>query len=237
MSSENSRSPSDHTLWLLVALPVVVHLVTGAILWSNGDDPTSAWWWERSFRWRLMLGGQAEGPVAAGQWWRLVTSTQLHVSGWHVLFNVLGLAVVTRWMLRLAGARRLWLWFAVGSVMASVASQLMGVDQSDGASGGLLAVVGGSLGWGLRRWTTLDRETRRTVWIMGALLCVELCVPPLFSGRLDMVAHVAGAAMGLSLGYSIRGGSRPARALSWVAVALYVLALAGGFVAAWSWAT
>ncbi|MEN0066066.1 MAG: rhomboid family intramembrane serine protease [Myxococcota bacterium] len=173
---------------------------------------------------KIAAGGQSADLVDGGEWWRLATSAFVHADLAHVLFNGLGLWALGQLLEPRVGGRRLWSWFAIGAVGASVASHLAGISQSDGASGGAFAWMGAAvaLGW---RWR---RRFHDDAWLLGPglwLVAIGNLVLSVVVPRIDAVAHAAGLGLGLILGALCRE-DRPA---------LGVVAGAFLFVCLWGW--
>ncbi len=195
--------------WALVALLVAVHvgsavhqMVTHDVSWSR------ALLFGRDVRFRVAVGGQYRVLVESGQAWRLVTSTLLHADALHLAVNAVAIASLGRLLEPWVGALRWASWFAIGAVGGSVASQLAGVTQSDGASGGAFALLGAALVLGARLRGELEPSDARlmgpVLWGFTALNAVLSVVLPF----IDAVGHLGGLAVGLLLGAGHAWGRR-----------------------------
>jgi len=212
-----TRSPSEplridfsHALpatWGLVGCLLVVH-AAGALAATGRLSLVESLVVARPLWLRVALGGQHAPLVDAGQWWRLGTSVWVHAGLLHVLLNSAALAALGRVLEPWMGSARLVAWFAVGGAGASLASHLAGLVQSDGASGGVFALLGAAVAIGVRRRAVLDPRDR---WVVGpalwlttlANLVLGIAVP-----QIDAVAHVAGLGIGLVLGAGLEPGPR-----------------------------
>jgi rhomboid protease GluP len=174
---------------------VVAHVVTAFV----GDVPV----WRglllsRSLQHRVAAGGNY-APLIAHDPWRLATCTLLHADGLHLALNAVALYVLGILLEPIVGPVRLLSWFAAGGVAGSTLSHLVGVRQSDGASGGAFALLA-ALVVGSWRWR--DRLPAEDRWLFGPVLGVFLALNLALSfvvPFIDPVAHVGGLLIGLVL--------------------------------------
>ncbi len=127
--------------------------------------------------------------VAAGQWYRLITSGFLHISVVHILFNMWALWVVGRPLEALLGRTRFTALYFVSLLGGSTASYLFGdpLTPSLGASGAIFGLFGGML-----------VVARRMRWNLGglvAIVAINLALP-FFMANVDWHAHVGGLVAG-----------------------------------------
>lgn len=212
--------------WALVALLVLVHVGSGYWIWSTHHaDAWLSWLGERPDRARILVGGQFH-PRVAGEPWRLVTSTLLHVHGLHLLMNAAALYTLGRLLEPLVGAARFLAAFALGAVGGSLLSQALTVVQSDGASGGAFCQLTALCVLGMHQRARFDDEdawllTRMLPGLLGANLLLGFVVP-----ALDAAAHLGGTVVGVALGLSWRpwkpGGPW------WVVVSIFLLSAVVG---------
>lgn len=205
MSSPSPSDPSEPSLpgpapvaTALAVTLVAIHLWSAVVLVGLGEtDLWTALIGERSQRARILVGGDYRLLVEP-QPWRLASSVWLHVSGTHVLVNALGLWVLGRLVEPEAGGARLLGIFAIGGLAGSVASHVVGIIQSDGASAGLSAWLGAAVWWGLRD-RSLSDEARAlwrgpVAWVTGANLVLSMGIP-----GVDATAHTTGTVAGVIL--------------------------------------
>lgn len=137
--------------------------------------------------------------VADGAVWRLFTAPWLHRSWLHLLGNLVGAAGLVS-----MGARRGWLpAFVLGGAAGALASYLLGVVLSVGASGGLFAVGAMTVVVTLRSDTTGEEARRRSGTVLGAGLVTVGALSWWMPGA-DVAAHLGGAGMGVALGLARR---------------------------------
>lgn len=213
--------------WLVTATLVAVHAISGGFAWSWGVGPWSAWVGARSLRVRSLLGGQTWDAVNDGAVWRLATSVLLHADLLHLLTNAVGLWVLGRIAEPWVGAPRLAMWFVVGGLGGSAASQLAGVPVSDGASGAAFCWMAALWMLAFRRRASLPAQDQRLLGPgLGTLIVANVALSIVVPG-VDVVAHLGGLGAGLAL------GALPMRGSGWVTALLGVC----GFVAtvAYGW--
>jgi rhomboid protease GluP len=186
------------------------------------------------------------GPEAG---WRLLASTFLHATPWHLLSNLLALGILGPSAARLLGRSGFWVVFVTGGLAASLASLawrsavVERASSSVGASGALFAVGGAMLAAAWRVRAALPPGRARALG--GALLVLlgQGLVAGLTREATDNAAHAGGALAGVLLGIALppspARGRRAARALALAATlcvallfASLVLALAHGVHAA-----
>jgi membrane associated rhomboid family serine protease len=153
----------------------------------------------------LDVDALTEGPeIALGEYWRLVTSILLHVSPFHLIFNLYWLWVLGSLLESIFGHFKMLaiiVMLAVGSGAAEYAFLRGGVGLS-GVGYGLVGLL-----WILSRYDPRfeDAIDKNTVVLFGAwfLICIVLTE----SGIMPVgnIAHGAGAVLGAALGYAIAG--------------------------------
>ncbi len=201
--------------WALVGLVVGAYVAGGIAEIHRGlESPWSAFVGPRSLRMRIAIGGQDADMIWHGDAHQLWTSVLVHTDLLHLLANAVALYALGRLLEPMIGARRLWSWFWIGGVLASLTSWAAGVPQSDGASGGAFALLGVALVLGNARRPDLVPEDARLVgpvlWGFTALNLVLSAVLPF----VDLVAHLAGLLAGLLLAGVL--GTRDGWALRWL---------------------
>ena len=90
--------------------------------------------------------GLAAAPVAAGEWWRLVTSGFIHAGLTHVAFNMLALFMVGPALERVLGRSRFLLVYLVALLGGSLGALLLSPGAlTIGASGAIFGLFGALL--------------------------------------------------------------------------------------------
>ncbi len=170
-------------------------------------------------------GAAVRSAIDAGEWWRVVSATFLHVGVLHLVLNMLGLWSIGRWTETLYGRTATLAIYGSAGLVGAAASYLGGGARvSAGASGAVLGVVGA-----LVVELVVRRRQYRKVWQSGlAGNLVTVTVAQVGIGFLvpavDQWAHLAGMVTGATLGLVLSpttalGRSRPVRALAMVLVA------------------
>lgn len=206
----------------MVGLPLV-HGLTAVLYGPAAKLPwTHALLFSRGIRMRILAGGQYGPLVAEGQVWRLVRSVFLHADALHLVVNIAAIGVLGRLLEPQVGTRRLLLLFVASGTIGSVASQLTGQLQSDGASGGAYGLLVACIvtAWSAR--ATLDPDDRRLfLRVLPAFLLVNLLVSGLHPA-IDLFAHLGGGLAGLAVLFPVRP-----RVEALLLGALLVLAIGG----------
>ncbi|MEO0600752.1 MAG: rhomboid family intramembrane serine protease [Myxococcota bacterium] len=185
--------------WGLVTALCVVHLAS--LGWAGGRlGLVDALVLGRPDWLRVALGGQTATLVEGGQVWRLATSVWIHADLLHLSLNALAILALGRILEPWLGAGRLLGAFAIGGVMASLASHAVGVPRSDGASGGAFALLGVAVVLGIRWRRRLDARDARLLGPVLWGLTLANVVLGFVVPRIDAIAHVGGLGVGIALG-------------------------------------
>jgi len=174
-------------------------IVGGTALLALGA--TIAWWSKA----KLNMEALTTGPeIALGEYWRLATSILLHVSAYHLIFNLYWLWVFGSLIESIFGHFKMLviiLLLAVGSGAAEYAFLEGGVGLS-GVGYGLFGLL-----WVLSRHDRRFEDVMdlNTIVLFAAwfLICIVLTQTGVM--RVGNIAHGAGAVLGAILGYAIAG--------------------------------
>lgn len=146
------------------------------------------------------LGGLFRAKVFEGEWFRLVSSTFLHVNFVHILFNGVALAMVGSLLESLIG----WRWFLavyfVGGLGGALASLALndGTLVSVGASGAIMGLFAAGL-FIVHVLGQAEREQIR-FQLLRVLVPSLLPILPTRGMRVDFGAHLGGALAGALVG-------------------------------------
>lgn len=194
-----------YVTWALVAVNLLVYLggpVLGAAL---GRNPIEA-------------GGLIAAPVAAGEWWRLLTSGFLHGSISHIAFNLLALYMFGTALERVAGSLKYGLVYLGGLLAGSAGALLLSPGSlTIGASGAIFGLFGAVL--------AAQRASGISLRAGGLLPILILnLVFTLLSPGVSLGGHAGGFLGGLLAGWLLFG---PFRRYGTAAAALLSAALFG----------
>ena len=178
---------------ILIGLNLVMF---GLEIWAGGSEDSSALY---------RLGAMVPQAVFAGEWWRLLNGTFLHLGWVHLLLNMLSLYFFGAFVEPALGLGKFiaaYLSSAVGSMLV-VAALAIGPDQAEfyvGASGaimGLLGIMAVILwqGWHRDRAKIAARQFRFVMLIMALQTITDLMNP-----QISVVGHVAGFGLGAVAG-------------------------------------
>jgi len=223
MEQLRSFTPRVFITPLLIGLNVAVYLaMTG--LGVDFFSPSSR---------DLIRWGANYGPfTTGGQWWRLFTSTFLHIGIIHLALNMWVLYVIGQLMERLVGNFGFLVLYLASGVLGSLASTLWHpYVVSAGASGSIFGLYGAFLEFVLKEKETIPPHVlaplRSSAFsFIGYNLLFGL------TGWVDMAAHLGGLAAGFACGLILcRPLLLPAQARR-VLRGLMVALLAAGLVLA-----
>lgn len=172
------------------AIQVTVALIVGVFVaqMALGND------------WAFDRFAKHNEAVLRGEIWRLLTAGFLHASFVHLLFNATLLLAVGTTTENVFGRGGGMLILAAGIVSGFVASTLLTTNPSVGISGGLFALSGASVAFGVRARSHLPPRIRSPLMktalgTLGLNLLLGAVAP-----FIDNAAHVGGLAAGVALG-------------------------------------
>ena len=165
-----------------------------------------------------------------GQWWRLITSTLVHVHPVHLFFNVYWLWILGSVIERAFGFVRWVILFAVCALVSSAAQLAYASVTGIGASGVVYAFFG--LMWLARsRYPSFARVAHNAT-VQAFVLWLFVC---LFIPFIANAAHFGGLLFGAAIGAAIRWkGALRASACAGIA-GLMGLSIGILFWCPWSW--
>jgi rhomboid protease GluP len=157
-------------------------------------------------RWGANFGPQ----TLAGEWWRLLTATFLHVGLLHLAFNMWVLFTGGPLVERLLGNVGFLLLYLVSGLVGSVASLLWNpMMVSAGASGAIFGVFGALVAVGLRQRGSVPMEQVERLRNSGLAFVGYNLVFGFFIPNIDVAAHLGGLAAGFLGGLVLRQPLRP----------------------------
>ena len=190
-------APRGRVTWMLVALNIAAWL--GAIVFGADPlRPTAAQ--------LLLLGGNAASEVQQGQWWRLLTSSFLHIGPVHLALNMLGLLLVGPTVERLYG-HWLFLLLYIGAALAGSAASLhfsASSGVSVGASAAVFGCAGSLLTMLVRHRRQLPQKFGRQA-LAGIVLVIVVALVQGLAPGVDNAAHVGGLLAGIALALILPG--------------------------------
>ena len=139
--------------------------------------------------------------VAAGDWYRLITSAFLHLGLLHVALNMWALYLFGPLIEQLYGHLEYLVIYLLCAVGGSVLTILVAPDQAAvGASGAIFGLLGLAFAVSRRRHLALPRQTRAMLGQIGSLLVINLAFTFFIPG-ISITGHLGGLAVGLVLGW------------------------------------
>ena len=142
-------------------------------------------------------GMKVNAHVAAGDWWRLVSSMWVHLDFAHIAFNAYGLYVLGPILEKFYGGRRFWALYLASGLCGAWASYTFNEVPAGGASGAIYGLVGALLVFGVKYRGSLPPRVSRS-FTVGMLPWVALSIGIGFLDAipLDNAAHIGGLVSG-----------------------------------------
>ena len=149
----------------------------------------------------LEWGYVSADTVAAGEYYRIITSAFLHLGLLHLVFNMWALYLFGPLVEQLYGHLEYLAIYLLCAIGGSVLTILAAPDQSAvGASGAIFGLLGLAFAVSRRRHLALPRQTRMILGQVGTLLIINLAFT-FFVPGIAIFGHLGGLAVGLVLGW------------------------------------
>lgn len=182
--------------WALIGANVGVFAIdaflggmAGLGLMSGGGGPLMDW------------GYVSADKVAAGEWWRILSSAFLHFGILHLVLNMWALYLFGPILEQLYGHIEYLAIYLLCAAGGSVLTILVAPEQAAvGASGAIFGLLGLAFAVSRRRHLALPRQTRAVLGQIGSLLLINLAFT-FFVPGISITGHLGGLAVGLVLGW------------------------------------
>lgn len=213
----------------LIAASVTVFV--GAVLLSG-----SGWASALAFQpaWVIEGGGLLPAAVSQGELWRLLSSMFLHAGLIHIAVNMLALYFLGSFAEQTFGRGRFFALYLVSGISGGVAYLYFGsfTTPAVGASGAIFGILGGILGFAIRRGTFSMRNPVITqlVFIAAINLFIGASIP-----NISNTAHIGGLVGGLFFGALIANTVYSRKRGAIAAPFLLTLGLEAALVGVWLW--
>jgi rhomboid protease GluP len=180
--------------------------------------------------------GAVGGPdLIEGEWWRLLSSCFVHVGAFHLLLNMLALAMMGPLAELLWGRGRLLLIYVVSGLAGSSLAMALRPDSLlAGASGAIWGIQMSLFAWLFAFRTRLPPELASD-WFRRLTVVFVVNAGASFLPNVSWEGHLGGGAAGFlvaGLLNAARFGDRPRRASAWLLIALMPVMCVAGVAAA-----
>jgi len=157
----------------------------------------------------------------AGRWWTLLTTTYLHGGILHILFNMMWLRQLGRWVEELFGASRFIILYTFSGLIGSILSALAGTNFFVGASGAIFGLFGALIYYGRSRGGTFGSNLFRQILIWAAISFIFGLVMP----GIDNWGHLGGFLGGLLMAWLLGYQEKNRQSLGHHLGAIFTLAI------------
>ena len=181
-------APRRPPLYWTIGLIVVNLLVWIAMEGRGGSERPSV---------LLRFGASQAARLRAGQWWRTVTATFIHIGLRHLLANMTALLVLAPAVLEAWGVGRTYFLYLVAGVAGNWISFVLSPTPAvkAGASGCILGLLGALAGTRIRAIHAARFTSRFKTWHIVAML-VAFYGFVIGVGHVDHLAHIGGLLAG-----------------------------------------
>lgn len=164
----------------------------------------------------LVNAGAVYGPaVAAGEWWRLLTSAFLHLGLLHIAFNMYALWLFGPIIEQLYGHLEYLFIYVLCALGGSVLTILAAPDvPAAGASGAIFGLFGLAFVVSRRRHLLLGPQARALLSQVGILLVLNLVITFTIPG-ISWSGHIGGLVVGGVLGLLLSPRNVPTMGAIW----------------------
>jgi rhomboid protease GluP len=160
----------------------------------------------------IVRGALIPALVAEGEWWRVLTSVFLHSGFIHLASNMLALYFLGALAEGNFGSGRFLALYVASGLAGSLAYLYFGNFEQPavGASGAIFGLMGGVLGYSLRRGTFSWRNPliRQLLLLLALNLYLGVAIP-----NVSNTAHLGGLAGGIAFGYLMAPGPQSTKRL------------------------
>jgi len=147
------------------------------------------------------LGMTGTIPMEMGRWWTLITAIYLHGGVMHILFNMLWLRNLGGMVEQLFGTARSFLIFTIAGFVGFVASDLLGIPITVGASGSIFGLLGALVYYGRKRGGTFGNAIYRQVGTWTIVLFVFGFLFPMINNWAHAGGFIGGFIGAMVLGF------------------------------------
>ena len=148
----------------------------------------------------LLWGANFRPATIDGEWWRLFTSTFIHIGIFHLLMNMYALVYIGLLLEPYLGKSRFLSAYLIAGIAGSVASIFWNeLTISAGASGAIFGMYGVFIA--LLTTRLIEKSARKSLFISIGVFVFYNLVNGL-KGGIDNAAHIGGLLSGIIIGYS-----------------------------------
>jgi rhomboid protease GluP len=169
------------------------------------------------------LGATGTAVMVFGQWWTVFTACFLHGSLLHLAFNMVIMRRYLPMLEHLFGTARTLIIFMVAGVVGYLASNLMHIAFTVGASGAIFGIFGALISYGRR--TGQSQVTQQLMTSAVVMFASGFIIP-----SVNIWAHAGGFAGGFVAAELMPTSGRNDGAFTWILAGLCVLITLAGFV-------
>lgn len=200
----------DQLLKILIGVNVAMYILSLLIsARSTGFSMNPLFFLSPDSRSLLLLGASGNIPIdRLHRWWSLVSANYLHGSILHIFFNMIALKQLGPLVLHEYGNYRMFIIYTFSGICGYLVSYLAGVSFTIGASAAVCGLIGAALYFGKSRGGVYGQSIYRQIggWAIGIFMFGFLV--PAINNWAHGGGMLAGAALGLLLGYSERSRER-----------------------------
>ena len=193
LTASDKLAIGEGGMWVTYTL-IAINVIVFIVMLINGVDimnPTG----EDIFKW----GGNMRYATVSGQWWRLITSTFVHIGVIHLLLNMYALFSLGGILEPIMGRWKYLAAYLATGVIASVTSIWWSGDRvSAGASGAIFGLAG--IWLALLTTNFIDKRMRGGL-LQSMAIFVGYNLLYGLKGNVDNSAHIGGLVSGMALGY------------------------------------
>jgi membrane associated rhomboid family serine protease len=192
-----------YVTWSIIAVNIVVFIIDGVLSGMGSMDLMG------SGGPLVEAGAVARDPVAAGEWWRLITSAFLHLGVLHIAFNMYALWLFGPIIEQLYGHVEYLVLYLLCALGGSVLTILAAPESAAaGASGAIFGLFGLAFVVSRRRHLLLGPQARGILSQAGGLLMLNLIITFAIPG-ISWTGHIGGLLVGALIGLLLSPSNVP----------------------------
>ena len=184
---------APYVTYTIIGITVAFYILQIASVWTLGYAIPRV-----QMDWLEYYGARINGPILAGEIWRLLTPALLHGSLPHIAFNMYALLSFGSSLERYFGHRRFLLLYVLGAFTGNVASFLFSADSSYsiGASTAVFGLLGAEAVFLIQNRKAFPGQFRSAIGNIIFIAAINLFIIGSLPG-IDNWGHIGGLIGGL----------------------------------------
>ena len=193
---------------------IIINVVVFALMYILGNGSTSQ-------STLIKFGAYDKSLVLSGEYYRLITSSFIHIGLLHLIFNCYALYIIGRQMESFLGKIKYIIVYFVSALCGSLLTMVFPISISAGASGAIFGLLGSMLYFGYNYRVYLGNVLKSQII---PLIALNLLIG-FMSSSINNAAHIGGLVGGILITYSLGlkyKSSKSQKINGWILLIIFV---------------